>query len=280
MYRATFALIALAVTGTVAAVAPTGPPRVFQGSDLFNIQCVSDPQIRPDGRQIAYVRVSFDVQTDSPRSSLWLVDTDTGEQTPLATGAASSSSPRWSPDGQRLAYIARDENGHAQIYVRWMKAQQSTRITDLTQAPRNLAWSPDGRSIAFLQFAPEEKSPLGSVLPKPAGANWAEPPVVITDLKYRSDAQGYLRPGYTHVFVVSAEGGFPAPAHLRDLQRGGAAVVDARWAVCFVQRKPRCRLATRSEYLTDLPGRPRRRSYDGVNAAGGSGQRSGRLTGR
>ena len=203
-----FAAVAAAVAGTAGAVPADSPSHVFEGKDIFSLQCVTDPQIRPDGHVIAYVRMTYDIMTDRPRRSIWLVDTDTGAQTPLATGPGSSSSPRWSPDGKRLAYVASD-GGHPQLFVRWMQTEQAARITDLTEMPGDLRWSPDGRFIAFVMMTPDEKTTLGTAPPRPEGANWAEPLTVITDVKYRADGEGYLKPGYSHAFVVSAEGGFP-----------------------------------------------------------------------
>src|SRR3954449_6986301 len=83
------------------AVPPTGPERNFTARDLFDLEAAANPQISPDGRWIAYVRRSGDIMTDRFRPSIWLIDTRTGEQVPLATGA---SQPRWSPDSTRLAY--------------------------------------------------------------------------------------------------------------------------------------------------------------------------------
>src|SRR5262249_6123047 len=134
--------VALAAAGSVLAKPAESPSHVFEGRDLFSLQCVTDPEIRPDGKGVAYVRVSYDIMTDRPRRSIRLVDVDTGAQTPLATGAGSSYSPRWSPDGKRLAYVAADA-GHAQIFVRWMSNEQAAPITDLAEAPADLEWSPD-----------------------------------------------------------------------------------------------------------------------------------------
>jgi dipeptidyl aminopeptidase/acylaminoacyl peptidase len=201
--------VLLAVAHGVLAAPPLAPSHVFEGRDIFNLQWVEDPQIRPDGRAIAYVRMSYDIMSDRPRSTLWLVDVDTGSQTPIATGSGSHVSPRWSPDGKRLAYVSSAEGGHSQLFVRWMQSGETARITDLTQAPNSLAWSPDGRSIAFIMLVPDEKPKLGNAPEKPEGATWAEPLTVITDVTYRADGGGYLTPGYTHVFVVSADGGWP-----------------------------------------------------------------------
>src|SRR5690242_14887294 len=99
--------------------APAGTPAptpAFTGSDLFNLSYASDPQISPDGKRIAYVRMSADVMTDRYRPSIWVIDTATGRQEPLVTGTGSHTSPRWSPDGRRLAYVSTAEGPGAQMF--------------------------------------------------------------------------------------------------------------------------------------------------------------------
>jgi dipeptidyl aminopeptidase/acylaminoacyl peptidase len=198
-----FACVALLVYGAADAAPAESPSHVFEGKDIFSLQSVTDAQIRPDGHAVAYVRVTYDIMTDRPRRSIWLVDVDTGVQSPLATGSGSSFSPRWSPDGKRLAYVSSAEAGRSQLFVRWMQAGQAARITDLTEAPEDLQWSPDGRSLAFVMMTPDDKIGLGTALARPEGATWAEPLTVITDIKYRGDGEGYVKPGYSHLFVVS-----------------------------------------------------------------------------
>src|SRR5688500_7057114 len=82
-----------------------GPSSLFEGRDLFSLEAASDPQISPDGSRVAYVRRSGDIMTDRMRPTIWLVDTKTAQQMPLAAGSGSHSQPRWSPDGKRLAYV-------------------------------------------------------------------------------------------------------------------------------------------------------------------------------
>ena len=210
MRRLLLGWVLLAAAAHSAAAAPaTEPSHVFTAGDIFGLQWVEDPRVRPDGHAVAYVRMSYDIMTDHARSTIWLADLDTGAQTPLASGPGSYFSPRWSPDGKRLAYVSTSEGGGPQLFVRWMQTGVSARITDLTEAPNDLAWSPDGRYIAFTMLVLEDKPKLGETPPKPEGAHWAEPLTVITDVTYRADGAGYLKPGYTHLFVVSAEGGAP-----------------------------------------------------------------------
>jgi len=193
---------------TVSAQVAESPSRIFGARDLFGLQAASDPQVRPDGSAIAYVRVSNDIMTDRARRSIWLVDANSGAQTPLVADEAANMSPRWSPDGTRLAYVAAGPNG-AQLYVRWVAAGRSARVASLEQAPNDLAWSPDGKTLAFTMLTVDEGKPMGPGLKPPEGAKWAEPLRIIDRVTYRADGEGLLKPGYRHVFAVAADGGQP-----------------------------------------------------------------------
>ena len=201
------AVIAMAAT-VASAQGVQDAARTFGPRDLFGLQMASDPQVRPDGGAVAYVRVSNDIMTDSARRSIWLVDPATGLQTPLETGDAAYMAPRWSPDGSRLAYVSAGPAG-AQLYVRWMATGRSARVAALEQTPNDIAWSPDGKSLAFTMLTLDDGRPLGSGMQKPDGAKWAEPLKVIERLTFRADGEGFLKPGYRHLFTVSADGGQP-----------------------------------------------------------------------
>ena len=207
--RSDFVLSLLVMAPALAAAAAQAPSHSFEGRDLFGLQWVTEPCIRPDGAVIAYVRMGYDVMNDRARSAIWLVDVATGAQTPLVSSSGAQSALAWSADGKRLAYVSNVGEERAQLLVRWMSTGETARVADLTAAPQNLSWSPDGREIAFTDFVPDEKAKLGAAPAKPEGAVWAAPLGIITDVTYRADGAGYLKPGYTHVFVVSAEGGAP-----------------------------------------------------------------------
>lgn len=187
--------------------ASIGASRAFTGDDLFRLTGATDPQISPDGSKVVYVRMSADVMSDKEVPSIWLVDGATGQQTPLVAGKGAHRSPRWSPDGKRLAYVSSDGEGAPQLYVLWLDSGRSVKVTGLPDSPANLAWSPEGKSIAYIMRVPGEPTKLGKPPEKPEGANWAEGLEVIDRVSYRFDGGGYAQAGYDHVFVVSADGG-------------------------------------------------------------------------
>ena len=201
--------VLFAIVG-VAGAATTDLPdsRRLHSIDVFQLEHAEDVQISPDGNQIVYVRVSHDIMTDRARRNLWIVDATGANNRPLRSEAKNFSSPRWSPDGARLAYVSAAE-GSPQLYVRWMDSGQTALLTNLVHAPGAIAWSPDGKSIAFTQMVPVKKPPLAAPPEAPEGATWAPPVKVIDSVVYRADGEGYLEAGYQHVFIVSAEGGTP-----------------------------------------------------------------------
>lgn len=203
-------LLAAAAMPVPALAAPAEAPNpIFTGSDLFNLSAASDAQISPDGRKVAYVRKSADVMTDRARSAIWIIDVASGEQRPLVAGSGDHFSPRWSPDGKRLAYASTAEGDSPQLFVRWMDTGQTVRVTGLPDSPQAIAWSPDGKRLAYLMTVPDEGAKLGTAPPKPEGANWAKPLEVIDKVTYRADGAGYIKAGFDHIFMVDADGGAP-----------------------------------------------------------------------
>jgi dipeptidyl aminopeptidase/acylaminoacyl peptidase len=193
-----------------AAAAPGGAGTskpAFKPLDLFDLQWAADPQVSPDGRSIAFVRMGFDIKTDRARGTVWLVGVDGKNERPLS-GAPSSGSPRWSPDGSRIAYIARAADGSAQLFMYWTASGVSAPISNFPESPSDLAFSPDGRWLAFTMAVAQERKPLKVELPEtPKNAKWADPPKLIDRMVFRADGQGYLPSTFSQLFIVSADGG-------------------------------------------------------------------------
>ncbi|MGQ3228973.1 MAG: TolB family protein, partial [Blastomonas fulva] len=216
-----YAALLLAFASPTALLAQAAPDSRLTGQDLFSLEVAADPQIAPDGSAIAFVRRANDIMSDKAVSSIWLVNTASGEMTPVAAGPGGHSQPRWSPDGKRLAYVSTAEGGAPQLYVRWMASGEAVRITGLPESPGNIAWSPDGTQIAYTLFVAAEGPRLGKAPEKPEGATWAAPLETYDLLAYRADGAGYIKPGFDKIFVVPATGGAPRQLSFGDYHDGG-----------------------------------------------------------
>lgn len=209
---------------------------------IFDWRTPSTPQISPDGKRIVYTLETPDRFADTFHSNLWIVATDGSDHRPLTSGKWKDSLPRWSPDGSKLAYVS-TRAGKPQIFVRWMDSGVEARITDLETAPASLSWSPSGDRLAFLARVPAKPAWSIKMPSAPAGATWAEPPVVETRLKWRADGAPGIgqRPlGFTHLFVVPVTGGAPRQITEGDFEHGGepAWMPDGRSIVLHAARRP------------------------------------------
>lgn len=197
----------LAFAQTDLAQSEQGGVSLFEAKDIFDLEVATDPQVSPDGNSVVYVRRSNDIMTDSTRSSLWSVSVKEGDHRPLMSSTKNAYSPRWSPSGDRLAYLSNKE-GSTQLYVRWMDTGQTALITNIPSSPSSLTWAPDGNNIAFTMSVKVEERPFKVTMPaKPEGAQWSEAFQYITKARYQADGRGVLEPAYTHIFMVPAQGG-------------------------------------------------------------------------
>lgn len=207
-----FAAIAATLAFASAAFAQSEPPRerphTFVASDAFDLEYADNPQISPDGRWVAYVRVTADVMSDRFRRSIWLVDANGANHRPLVQGAGGYGSPVWAPNGRAIAYVANEESG-AEVRIFYLDTQRSATITRVPAGAGNLTWSPDGRTLAFQSFVEEGSDDPAAMPPQPEGSDWAGPARVINGVVYRADGEGYLPNGYAQIFVVPADGGTP-----------------------------------------------------------------------
>ncbi|NRB51805.1 MAG: S9 family peptidase [Saprospiraceae bacterium] len=196
------------------------PP--LQLLDLFDLEIAVGPQISPDGKRIVYVRQWADIMSDKRFSNIWLMNIDGSEHRPISAGKFQAHNPIWSPDGKKLAFIS-NEQGSSQIFVRWNDSGETAAISNLTEPPSALKWSPDGKLICFSKLGPEAPVQIGKLPQPPEGATWAAPAKMTDQLIFRFDGVGEIKPGYNQLFVISAEGGAPKQITTGDYHNGGFA---------------------------------------------------------
>ena len=189
--------------------------------DLTRIRFVSDPQISPDGATVAFVVTTLSEDKDEYLSAIWLVDTAGGEPRRFTTGPRRDTSPRWSPDGSRLAFVSeREPKKKGQLYVMPARGGEPTRLTDLRHGVSAPQWSPDGTRLVFVARVggweePEAEEEKGK----------SRPPRIITTLRYRWNGEGFTYDRRPHVFVVPAAGG-----DVRQLTEGDHDHGDPVWS--------------------------------------------------
>ena len=102
--RLVLAVSVLSTSFITVANSPTSNS-LFEAKDIFSLEYASDPQISPDGDKIVYIRNSNDIMTDGKNKNLWLIDVKSKQQLPLFSDDKQYSQPRWSADGEKIAFV-------------------------------------------------------------------------------------------------------------------------------------------------------------------------------
>jgi len=203
------ALIAAALTVPAAILAQSRRP--ITDTDLFKFVWAADPQISPNGAQVAFVRVNVNEDKDRYETQIFVVPADGSAPPRLLTTGRSDRSPRWSPGGREIAFVRTPEpvdgkSKPSQIYLISMDGGEARPLTDLSKGASNPVWSPDGRTIAFLSTPDTAKA---DSIKKPDSTKRHVSDVrVITRAQYRWNGAGYTDvASHSHIWTVPASFG-------------------------------------------------------------------------
>ena len=179
--------------------------RLLTPTDIYTITLVSDARMSPGGDRIAYVQTILDREKNDYQSSIAIISTGGGEPRRFTMAEAKDTAPRWSPSGDRLAFLS-NRSGSSQIWTIPADGGEAGRLTDVAEEITAFTWSPDGSTIVFVSKA-EATQP-----DQQPTADDREPSDVVhlTKIRYRTDGKpGFLDQKRTHLWCVPANGGAP-----------------------------------------------------------------------
>lgn len=192
-----------------------GPPAAAQDAkrnltldDLFQIKDVTDPQVSPEGKWVAYTVSTTIFKEEKSETQVWMVPFAGGEPVPMTAKGGSASRPRWSPDGKYLSFLAARAEGKTQVWVLDRQGGEAQQLTEVPQGVGSYDWSPDGtRLILEVQDpSPEEiaaqKDEQQGV--KPAKPR-TQPPWVVDRLQTKRDYVGYLDHRRVHLYIFEVK---------------------------------------------------------------------------
>jgi dipeptidyl aminopeptidase/acylaminoacyl peptidase len=192
--------------------------RALKPSDVYKLKSVSDPQVSPDGKWVAYVLSTPDSAKDKSESDIWMISWDGSESVKLTASPEGENHPRWSPDGKSLTFLSsRYETKSSQIWKMDRRGGEAVKLTELKYSIGDYAWSPDSKKI-LLTIQDQESS-------DEADKKKSAKPIKIDRYHFKSDGEGYLERKRNHLYVFDVE-----TKKIDTLTRGDYDETHAAWS--------------------------------------------------
>ena len=182
---------------------PAAGRRPLTASDLFSLKDVADPQVSPDGRSVAYTVTTLDAKEDESQADVYVVPVAGGEPLRLTSGKKDETHPRFSPDGEWLAFLSDREGKKTQVYLMSRRGGEAVKLTDFKASVSDLLWSPESKRLALVVSDVDPDATEDEEEAKASGdKKETAKPIVLRRLQFKRDGEGYLREVRKHVHVL------------------------------------------------------------------------------
>jgi dipeptidyl aminopeptidase/acylaminoacyl peptidase len=234
--------------------------------DLYRLRFVADPQLSPDGSNVAYVVAWVDPDDHTRyRSQIMLVPFDgSSAPRPLTSGHHRDAAPRWSPDSRSLAFVSDRDNDRSQLFLLSLAGGEPRQLTSLKRGAGTPVWSPAGDRIAFSARVDIE----GIVSQEGQSDERGKPPRarIVTRVRYKADGEGFLEALRRHLFVLDVHASSATPRQVTD---GDYDDAEPSWSpdgslIAFTSNRERDRDLSLLNDVWIVPGaggRPRRLTH-------------------
>ncbi len=191
-----------ALAGLVIGALPvSAAERPLRTSDIFSLKDVDDPQLSPDGRFVAYSVRTLDAKKDRSDRDIYMAPVAGGEPLRLTTSPKSESSPRFSPDGEWIAFLSGREGSQTQVFLLSRRGGEAVKLTDYKASVSDLAWSPDSKRLALIVSDVDPDEAEADDEDGDKSSKKTAKPIVLSRLQFKRDGTGYLRDLRSHVHV-------------------------------------------------------------------------------
>lgn len=175
--------------------------RAIQPEDFLGFATVAGPQVSPDGKWVAYTVTTVDRDKDENRTGIWLVSWDGKQQMQLARDLNDADSPRFSPDGRYIAFLATPTGAkHTQVMLLDRDGGEPRALTSVNDSINSIAWSPDGKHLLLVRH--------GGMADEEGEKDAAPRPIVIDAMHFKQDITGYIpAQAWKRLFLLDVESG-------------------------------------------------------------------------